>query len=48
MILVLTEEERLRLVRKRKQMEKQTEYKKLMKKKEQQLPNENKKPNLKY
>ncbi|XP_076166475.1 uncharacterized protein LOC143146248 [Ptiloglossa arizonensis] len=45
---VLTEEERLRLVRKRKQMEKQTEYKKLMKKKEQQLPNENKKPNLKY
>nr|XP_012154060.1 PREDICTED: DNA repair protein RAD52 homolog isoform X1 [Megachile rotundata] len=45
---VLSEEELQRLERKRKQMEKQAEYKRLMREKEQQKLNENKKPNPKY
>ncbi|XP_076762248.1 uncharacterized protein LOC143430133 [Xylocopa sonorina] len=44
----LSEEELLRLERKRKQMEKQAEYKRLMKEKEQQKFSENKKPYPKY
>ncbi|CAL7950108.1 unnamed protein product [Xylocopa violacea] len=45
---VLSEEELLRLERKRKQMEKQAEYKRLMKEREQQKFNENRKPHPKY
>lgn len=45
---VLSEEELQRLERKRKQMEKQAEYKRLMREKEQQKLSENKKPNPKY
>ncbi|XP_015439657.1 PREDICTED: uncharacterized protein LOC107194529 [Dufourea novaeangliae] len=44
----LTDEEILRMERKRKQMEKQAEYKRLMKEREQQKSNETKKPNPKY
>ncbi|CAD1474359.1 unnamed protein product, partial [Heterotrigona itama] len=44
----VSEEELLRIERKRKQMEKQAEYKRLMKEREQQKANENKKINPKY
>lgn len=43
-----SEEELLRMERKRKQMEKQAEYKRLMKEREQQKTNQNKKSNTRY
>lgn len=43
-----SEEELLRMERKRKQMEKQAEYKRLMKEREQQKTNQNKKSSTKY
>ena len=45
---LVSEEELLRIERKRKQMEKQAEYKRLMKEREQQKANENKKISPKY
>lgn len=44
----LADLEALRMERKRKQMEKQAEYKRLMKEKEQQKPNDIRKHNSKY